>query len=388
MVIAGIQTDVERREGATAVGCLAVLIVLLWSGVCAAEVLNPGFEATYDILPKPRVRPEIWDYTSHSSFDFYCTDLWQTEGGLAAGLYSRIGRSFSPGASHGVRQYVDLTGLQSIVFDVRLAAYPSGDFEHFEASVLVDGEVLWSQTVGGEYLDEQANVSHLSGWHWIELRETSLDNGVFNYAHWVQWDNLRVVEAPSVIEASVTLDPATLNVHACGEWITCLIELEEGYSVNEIDGATVTLQEIPAYIGPEGWAAAQSNEENVKDFDGDFDLERMVKFDRAAILAIVQPPQATLTIKGNLTSGIAFEGTATVAVVDNLAEFRNKVRQIRDRVWDPPQGPKGDSDRCREVRERLQTIRDKIQEARERREERQREKWDARDKDKKGGSKR
>ena len=367
MVIVGIQTDVERREGVTAVGCLAVLIVLLWSGVCTAEVLNPGFEETYAIVPNPRVRPEIWDYRDHSSFDFYCTDLWQTEGGLAAGQYNRIGRLVNPGDYHSIRQYVDLTGLQSIVFDVHLAAYPSGDFDHFEASVLVGDEVLWSQTVGGEYLEQHADVSHLSGWHWIELRETALDGGAFGSAHWVQWDNLRVVEAPSVIEASVTLDPATLNVRACGKWITAFIELEEGYSVHEIDGATVTLQDIPAYIGAEGWAAAEANEENVKDFDGDLALERKVKFDRAAILAIVQPPQATLTIKGSLTSGVAFEGTATVAVVDKLAEFRKRIRQMQDKAWDVPQGPKGDGAKCQEIRDRLQAIRDKILEARERR---------------------
>jgi hypothetical protein len=58
------------------------------------------------------------------------------------------------------------------------------------------------------------------------------------------------------------------------------------------------------------------NDENIVDHDGDGIMERMVKFDRAAVQATVQPPQATVTVTGMLTDGTPFEGAATIAVVE------------------------------------------------------------------------
>jgi len=46
----------------------------------------------------------------------------------------------------------------------------------------------------------------------------------------------------------------------------------------------------------------------------------MVKFERAAVQAIVQAPQATMTVKGRLAGGTPFEGTAVIRVLDKGAK--------------------------------------------------------------------
>lgn len=120
------------------------------------------------------------------------------------------------------------------------------------------------------------------------------------------------------IAAIINIDPDTLNLKSKGKWITCYIELPEGYDVAEIDGSTVMLEgTIPAYMGKEGWAKPEANESNIVDSDGDGILERMVKFDRAAVIDLLKPvphSDVTLTVTGKV-AGIPFEGSDTIKVI-------------------------------------------------------------------------
>lgn len=318
----GIQTGMERKGGqAVVVVCLAGLIVLVWSGVCVADVLNGSFETTYSGLPWPRPLPSSWAHVDHASFNSYCTNMWSTDGTLSTALFSRLSNayksySFKPGDYQSFMQYVDLTGIGSIEFDVRLAALPSGAFEHFEASLLVDGVPLWKQTGDGVHANQKANVSHLAGYHRIEVRNTALESGTFDTAYWTQWDNVRLVEGSQTIKATITLKPSTLSLASNGRWVTGYIELEEGYDVRGIDGATVTLDGIAAHMGDEGWATAEANEGNIGDHDGDGILERMVKFDRAEVQAravIRTTADATVMVTG-MAADAQFEGGATLQV--------------------------------------------------------------------------
>jgi len=185
---------------------------------------------------------------------------------------------------------------------------------------IVGGQVLWRETQGGVHRNQQANVAALPGLQPVELRITALDAGKYDTAYWVEWDNLRVQEGPTTTPARVELDPNTLNPDSNGKWITGRIELEAGYDVGNIDGATVTLNGIPAYIGKQGWAAPLVNADNVADFDADGVLERMVKFERAAVQAIASAPQTTVTVKGRLVNGTPFEGQATIRVLGPQAQ--------------------------------------------------------------------
>lgn len=319
-----IVTGTARKAGRdSAVGFLVVLIVLVWSGLCAAQLPNPSFEDTYDGLPWPRPLPTDWWHLDHPSFSSYCTDLWSTDGDLSVAMFSLVGQPVYPGDGQSFFAFVDLTDVGSIEFDVRLAAYPAGAFEHFEASLLIDGVPFWSADTAGVYLNQQVNVAGLEpGWHSVEIYNTALEAGTYGLEYWTLWDNFRLVEPATVIPAEITLDPGVLNPRCNGKWITCYLELDEGYDVRAIDGATVTLDDIPAVTGKYGWAAPQANACNVADYDADGVLERMVKFEREAVQAIVEPPETTVTIKGQLTDGTSFEGTAVLRVLDKKDKGR------------------------------------------------------------------
>jgi hypothetical protein len=248
------------------------------------------------------------------------------------GIYYRLGSAVKAGSHQGFYQLVDLTGIGRIEFDVHLVARPEDEvpFAHFQASFLVDGMVLWSRAVDGEYRNQQVDVSKLTGSHRIEIRNTALEDATvgFGKAYYTEWDNVRLIEKPKAIPALVSLDPGILNPNSSGNWITCYIKLTEGRDVHMIDGASVTLNGIPACMGQQGWAKPKANEANVADFDADGTLERMVKFDRAAVVAVVQPPETTVTVKGLLMdttvgalagvasgNGVPLEGAATLGVL-------------------------------------------------------------------------
>jgi hypothetical protein len=321
---------------------VVIWTLLTWSGVCAGGVQNPSFEAIYNGTPSPRPLPQGWRLRDNLlSFNSYCTSKWSTDGKLSVELFSRINRPITRGDYQGFfQEYVDLTGICAIEFDVRMTAGLAA-FAHFEATFLVDGVPLWKQNAAGVYLDQRVDVSGKTGWkHTIEMRITALDAGTFSTSYSTQWDNVRLIEGPVTIPAVVDLNPSTLNAAGNdagtpeaasdgagalnpatnGNWITCRIELEAPYDVNAIDGASVTLNDIPAYMGQQGWATPQATAANVADYDLDGTPERMVRFDRAAVRAILQPPEATVTIKGKLVDGPSFEGTAVIRVHDKNAK--------------------------------------------------------------------
>jgi hypothetical protein len=130
-------------------GWLMILILLMGSGVSAVEVLNPSFETTTGTYYRPL--PRNWFHLDEpSSFNSYCSNSWKTNGTLSAGLFSLMKKPVTRGKYQNFfQESVDLTGIATIKFDVRLAVLPyGGTFEHFEASFLVDG-VPRSQNVGG-----------------------------------------------------------------------------------------------------------------------------------------------------------------------------------------------------------------------------------------------
>jgi len=122
------------------------------------------------------------------------------------------------------------------------------------------------------------------------------------------------------IAGTIDIDPDTLNISSKGKWVTCYIELPDGYDVMDIDGSTVMLEGIPAYIGAEGWARAGANSGNIMDHDGDGILERMVKFDGAAVrgylIGLGASGYVGLTVTGDLVDGPSFEGIDVIRVID------------------------------------------------------------------------
>ena len=54
---------------------------------------------------------------------------------------------------------------------------------------------------------------------------------------------------------------------------------------------------------------------NTMDHDGDGVVERMVKFDRSAVQAVLRPGVATVTVKGKLPNHTTLHGTDVIKVI-------------------------------------------------------------------------
>jgi uncharacterized delta-60 repeat protein len=113
------------------------------------------------------------------------------------------------------------------------------------------------------------------------------------------------------IPASVDIEPDTLNLKSKGKWITCYIELSDGYSVEDIDVvALMQLNRAPidsplATVGPS----------EVGDHDDDGIPDLMVKFDRQELIPFLEAGDAELTVAGELGDGTPFEGSDTIRVI-------------------------------------------------------------------------
>ncbi|MGB2863557.1 MAG: hypothetical protein WBC05_09560 [Sedimentisphaerales bacterium] len=111
-----------------------------------------------------------------------------------------------------------------------------------------------------------------------------------------------IVPSPPAVEATVDIDSDTLNLKSKGLWITCYIELPEGYSVEDIDIDTVALKNGDFEVGGEY---------------GEFQTGKlMVKFPRAEVQDILEPGQVELTVTGELIDGTPFEGSDTITVIE------------------------------------------------------------------------
>ncbi len=109
------------------------------------------------------------------------------------------------------------------------------------------------------------------------------------------------------IPATVDIDPDTLNLRSQGRWITAYIELPSGFDLASVNVNTITL---------EGVVPAEPHPTEVGDHDGDGVPDLMVKFDREAVQALLEPSEATLTVTGNWHA-VLFKGGGAVRVIES-----------------------------------------------------------------------
>lgn len=112
------------------------------------------------------------------------------------------------------------------------------------------------------------------------------------------------------VVATMNISPERLNLKSSGEWITACITLPEGYSVDDIDAATVKLT-YDDFVSAAEWVNAEGN-------------VLMVKFDRIALrdsLGVVDLfegekfYEVTLTVSGTFADGTLFEGNDIITVI-------------------------------------------------------------------------
>ncbi len=104
------------------------------------------------------------------------------------------------------------------------------------------------------------------------------------------------------IRAQVKITPKTLNPESKGNWITCTISLPDDYDIGDVDADSITLNEVKR-------AWSKINEET---------QTLLIKFDRSEIqntLSARSENTPSLSIRGELKNGAAFQGTDTVKIV-------------------------------------------------------------------------
>jgi hypothetical protein len=108
------------------------------------------------------------------------------------------------------------------------------------------------------------------------------------------------IEAPPKIDATIDIDPNTLNLDSNGNWITGYVDFPTGYDVNDIDVDTVMLDNAISA----DWGEVQ-------------DTTQMLKFDRMATEDLIGAPtdSVELEITGQITDGTPFDGTDSIRAI-------------------------------------------------------------------------
>ena len=126
-------------------------------------------------------------------------------------------------------------------------------------------------------------------------------------------DGMRIVDMgafeyqPGVIEATIDIDPDTLNLKSKGKWITAYIELSEGYNIAEIEISSILLNDV---------VEAENKPSSIGDYDDDGILDLMIKFKRADVIDMLEEGNdVEIVITGALTDGPQFQGSDTIRVI-------------------------------------------------------------------------
>ena len=114
--------------------------------------------------------------------------------------------------------------------------------------------------------------------------------------------------ASPAIEASINIDPNSLNLKSKGNWITAYIELPEGYDAADIDVSSVLLNDT---------VPAESKPASLGDYDADGIIDLMVKFNRDEVTDLLEAAdEVEITITGDLIEGPRFEGKDIIKVIN------------------------------------------------------------------------
>jgi hypothetical protein len=126
------------------------------------------------------------------------------------------------------------------------------------------------------------------------------------------------------IHADLVIKPETLNLKSKGEWVTAYIELSEYYDVADIDVNTVYFDGTVPAVNDTQYGFVTDPDSYLVDYDGDGFLERMVKFNRAAVIEYLGTDNCEedtgndelveLFVTGEVAD-TTFEGSDTIRVI-------------------------------------------------------------------------
>jgi len=147
-------------------------------------------------------------------------------------------------------------------------------------------------------------LNNANGWVLWEAHDINSDGWIVGIGTFGDSATLRgfllLPTQNNLLEATVEITPPNINLKSKAKWITCLIQLPEGYDVAEIDVASLRLA---------------GDIESVGKYSIDEILNLlMVKFPGDAVRNVLNPGENELTLTGKLADGAEFEGSDTVTV--------------------------------------------------------------------------
>jgi hypothetical protein len=167
-------------------------------------------------------------------------------------------------------------------------------------------------------------------------------------------DRYPLVRPWPFVPISLDIGSHTLNLKSKGQWITAYVQLPPQYNASEIEAAAISLNGtlMPELDLKYGFVANAS--EYLVDHNGDGVLERMLKFERAAVESWIYGTmgisygKVSLTLTGKLFDGTPFEGTCSIFVNFGGDVNNDGVINVLDAAtvsahWypGPPKGPLG-----------------------------------------------
>jgi len=175
---------------------------------------------------------------------------------------------------------------------------------------------IWdiSYPSGGNYWSDYTGVDLFSG---PNQGLPGMD-GIWDHPYIINSENqdrYPLVKPWPTIPTSVDVNPDMLNLRSEGLWITCYIELPKRYNAEDIDATTILLNGTISPVLDPKYDFVTNSSECLVDHNEDGILERMVKFDRAEVIALLSVGEATLTITGEVNS-TPFEGSDTIRVIE------------------------------------------------------------------------
>src|SRR5438093_9002606 len=123
------------------------------------------------------------------------------------------------------------------------------------------------------------------------------------------WSNITYTALAANVD--LTFDPGTLNLAAHGHWVTAVLEPAAPYTASDIDASSLSLN---------GVAVDPSGATSIGDFDKDGIADLTVKFDRAAVAALLSPGNAVdVTVTGSIAGG-CFSATDQIKVTSKVLD--------------------------------------------------------------------
>jgi len=151
-------------------------------------------------------------------------------------------------------------------------------------------------------LNDQLN--NANSWNLQEAHDINIDGWIVGVGTLADSATLRgfllLPMQNDLLDATVEINPPNINLKSKAKWISCFIQLPEGYDVADIVVASLRL-------------AGDIEPRNKYNIDETLDL-LMVKFPGAAVRNILNPGENELTLTGELVDGTQFEGSDTITV--------------------------------------------------------------------------